>query len=141
VPELELDALNSNPCMPGILAIIDYLVSPDFASASGGESQKEASSGSSAKQKSKEKEVPKWMAFLLAKITAAGTNAPCASPCIRLTCLSKPARYAWQRAAIHRQGCAQQTRRVQGTAGTSCTQAPTFDSLHSLPKGLCVDVV
>lgn len=74
VPELELDALNSNPCMPGILAIIDYLVSPDFAAASGGESQKETSSGSSAKQKSKEKEVPKWMAFLLAKITAAETH-------------------------------------------------------------------
>lgn len=111
MPELELDALNSNPCMPGILAIIDYLVSPDFAAASGGESQKETSSGSSAKQKSKEKEVPKWMAFLLAKITAAGTtpHAQAYAKHSTDTCLSKPARDAWQRAAIHRQGCAQQT--------------------------------
>jgi hypothetical protein len=74
VTELELDALNSNPCMPSILAIIDYLVSPEFAAASGGESQKETSSSSKAKSKEKEKEIPKWMSFLLAKITAAGAT-------------------------------------------------------------------
>jgi ribosomal protein L12E/L44/L45/RPP1/RPP2 len=70
-----LDALNSNPCMVSILATIDYLVSPAFAAASG-----ESPAGSAAKQKEKEKEkekeVPKWMSFLLAKITAAGTPLP-----------------------------------------------------------------
>lgn len=66
--ELELDALNRNPCMPSILAIIDYLVSPSFAAASGTELPKIAGNTGS----KTEKEMPKWMSLLLSKITAAG---------------------------------------------------------------------